>query len=87
LDQCTGGLFGDWQDKRTCKVNCSRLPLALFGNSVSFECVLPSGCPTNFYGDNQTLKCINPCGGSLPFGDPISRQCVSNCPDNYYGDP
>lgn len=48
--------------------------------------MIPSNCPTGYFADNLTLTCVNPCAGSLPFGDPISRQCVSDCPDNYYGD-
>lgn len=83
---CTGGRFADYQDSRKCNVACSRTPLALFGNPSTFKCVLPSGCPNNYYANNNTLTCVNPCSGTLPFGDVISRQCVSNCPDNYYGD-
>ena len=29
---------------------------------------------------------MNPCSGTYPFGDTISRQCVVDCPDGYYGD-
>ena len=80
-------MFGDWQNSRKCAVNCSRTPLALFGNPNTHECVIPLKCPNTWFADNQTLQCIPQCNGNLPFGDPISLQCVSDCPDNYYGDP
>ena len=48
--------------------------------------MIPVNCPTGYFADNLTIDCIQPCGGSLPFGDPNTRQCVSDCPDNYYGD-
>jgi hypothetical protein len=86
VSPCTGGRFGDYQDSRKCNINCSRSPLALFGNKATSKCVIPASCPTGFYADNLTLTCITPCTGTLPFGDSISRQCVLDCPDNYYGD-
>jgi hypothetical protein len=49
-------------------------------------CVTAVNCPTNYYGNNNTLTCVNPCSGTLPFGDPISRFCVIDCPDGYFGD-
>lgn len=48
--------------------------------------MLPKDCPNNYYADNNTLLCISPCTGTLPYADTISRQCVLNCPDDYYGD-
>lgn len=50
------------------------------------QCVLAQDCPSGYYGDNNTLLCTNLCAGSLPFGDPISKQCVADCPDGYWGD-
>jgi hypothetical protein len=84
---CTGGYFADYQNQRTCVPKCSNTSVALYGNTASHRCVLPVDCQANYYADNQTQECINPCNVSLPFGDPISRQCVLNCPDNYYGSP
>lgn len=79
--------FADPQANRTCVRNCSRSPLLLFGIIATRRvCVTAPNCPTNFFGDNQTLTCVNPCIGILPFGDPISKLCVSQCPDGYYGD-
>ena len=86
MNPCTGQRFADFQDNRKCNVNCSRTPIALFGNRNTWKCVIPADCPTGQFADNLTLQCISPCTGSLPFGDPISRQCVLDCPDNYYGD-
>lgn len=66
------------------------MPLALFGavdTSSNQICVQAKNCPTNYYGNNNTLTCVNPCSGTLPFGDPISKQCVFDCPDGYWGDP
>lgn len=83
---CTGNRFADFQDSRKCNVNCSRTPIALYGNKNTWKCVIPVNCPANHYADNLTLTCVNPCTGALPFGDPLSRQCVSDCPDGYYGD-
>ena len=79
--------FADPQANRTCVRFCSRSPLALYGViDVRRICVSAANCPAGFYGDNITLNCVNPCAGTLPFGDPISKQCVSDCPDGYYGD-
>lgn len=84
---CIVDRFADPQANRTCVRNCSRSPLALFGIIAARRiCVTAANCPTNFYGDNNTLTCVNPCSGTLPFGDPVSKQCVSDCPDGYYGD-
>lgn len=84
---CILDRFADPQANRTCVRNCSRSPLALFGIVAARRiCVTAANCPTDFYGNNNTLTCVNPCSGSLPFGDPISKMCVSDCPDGYYGD-
>lgn len=29
---------------------------------------------------------MDDCYGSFPFGDPVTGQCVVDCPDGYYGD-
>lgn len=84
---CVSDRFADPQANRTCVRNCSRSPLLLFGVIATRRiCVTAANCPTGFFGDNSTLLCINPCSGSLSFGDPITRMCVSECPDGYYGD-
>lgn len=86
---CSGGKYKDYQANRSCQVDCSRTPLALFGNPATHYCVLPVGCPTSpsqYYADNNTLLCVPTCGGSLPYGDPTTLQCVLVCPNAYYGD-
>jgi hypothetical protein len=49
-------------------------------------CVTAANCPTDYYGDNTTITCVKPCPAALPYGDPVSKQCVTDCPDGYWGD-
>ena len=86
MTTCTGGLFADYQDSRKCNINCSRSPTLLYGNKNTWKCVKSIDCPAGHFADNLTLTCVSLCTGTLPFGDLISLQCVSDCPDNYYGD-
>ena len=86
VSACAGGRYADWQDNRKCVVSCSRTPLALFGHQSNHKCVLPKDCPNEYYADNNSLLCIKPCTGSLPYADNFSRQCVLDCPDDTYGD-
>ncbi len=49
----------DYQNDRRCvaKANCSRLPVALFGDPVDWTCVTAKNCTNNYYGDNFTKLC------------------------------
>ena len=49
------------------------------------NCVIPTSCDANTYGDNSTTKCVGTCP-SGSFADPISRYCIAVCPDTYFGD-
>ena len=83
---CTGGKFADWQANRTCVTTCSSEPISLYG-STSFECLTAEECWGNYtiFASNTTRTCAS-CSGTLPFGDPLTRQCVFNCSLTYYGD-
>lgn len=85
---CTGGFFADYVANRTCLAKCSSSPVALYGNTA-FRCVTANLCGTDLFGNNVTRLCsrCNETNGTLPFGDPISFQCVMNCPATYYGNP
>ena len=78
-----------------CKANCNPLfqynfrcvhvcPVGYFANA-NYDCVVPTSCDTNTYGDNATTTCVATCP-SASFADPISRYCIAVCPDNYFGD-
>lgn len=82
---CVNGTFADWQANRTCVVSCSTQPIPLYGTS-NYRCVNASQCYNlTLFGNNNTRLC-SLCSGTLPFGDPISYQCVKNCQLTYYGD-
>ena len=83
-DTCTNGTFADYQANRSCVARCSISPKALYGTSA-FRCVQAALCGPGLFGDNSTQLCSS-CTGSLPYGDPIIRQCVTNCSLTYYGD-
>lgn len=85
---CILNRFADPQANRTCVSSCSRFPLALYGVTTTARrvCVTAANCPPGLFASNITLTCLSPCTGALPFGDPVSNQCVSDCPDGYYGD-
>ena len=53
---------------------------------ATHRCVEAFNCPPDFYADNVTRLCLDPCTGDFPFGDPVSKMCVFDCPDGYYGD-
>ena len=82
---CANDRYADWQ-YRTCRTYCSRQPLMNYGVVSTHRCVLALDCPTDYYGDNVSRLCVDPCTGDLPFGDTITKMCVSDCPDGYWGD-
>lgn len=49
----------DTQNMRRCVVknNCSRLPVAYFGDLNTGTCVVALNCSTGTYGDNNTKLC------------------------------
>lgn len=61
--------------------NCSRLPVALFGDSDAKTCVTALNCTTGKYGDNNTFMCQSDCQGpnSLLYADPVTKECVDTC--------
>jgi hypothetical protein len=84
VDSCSAYLtFGDVQARRcgsTCAIN-------YWADNSSFLC--KARCPDNpdFYADNTTGTCVYNCSKGdnwTTFADPISRQCVTECPTGYY---
>lgn len=49
----------DPQNNRRCvtNTNCSRLPVALFGDIAAGTCVTARNCTAGTFGDNNTKKC------------------------------
>lgn len=91
---CSGGQYADPTD-RMCKANCNPLyqynfrcvkvcPEGYYADAT-YDCVIPTSCDANTYGDNSTTKCVGTCP-SGSFADPISRYCIAVCPDTYFGD-
>ena len=91
---CSGGKYADPTD-RMCKASCTPLfqynfrcvhfcPNNTFADDLN-NCVAPTSCQSNHYGDNSTTTCVNPCP-SWSYSDPISRYCIAICPDGSWGD-
>jgi hypothetical protein len=91
---CSGGQYADPTD-RMCKGSCSPLfqynfrcvslcPQGYYANAAN-NCVLPTSCDANTYGDNSTTQCVSPCPAGS-FADPTSRYCIAVCPDGTFGD-
>jgi hypothetical protein len=76
-------MFADYQANRTCLAKCTSSPVALYGTGT-YRCVEAKLCGTGLFGNNNTQLC-SACSGTLPFGDPITFQCVYNCSLTYYG--
>lgn len=77
----------DPQNNRRCvtNTNCSRLPVALFGDITAATCVTARNCTAGTFGDNNTKKCESDCQGpTLLYADPISKECVDVCQPRYY---
>ena len=80
---CSTG-FADKQDSRKCNARCSSTPLAYYGHIN--RCYLSADCPAGWYGDNSTQLCSQCAGSLFPFGDNVTKRCVSLCPNNSFGD-
>lgn len=72
------------QDNRKCNARCSSTILSYYG--YSGRCYLAKDCPPDWFGDNSTQLCSQCTGTTYPFGDNVTKQCVSLCPNNSYGD-
>ena len=90
----TANPFADPND-RTCKSSCLPLlqynnrcikycPRGYYANALG-NCVLPTACDADTYGDNRTTACTGTCVGRS-FADPNSRYCIAVWPDRWYGD-
>ena len=67
---------------RTCRLSCESLPYNVFGNRVTQNCVLESGCPNNTYADYQSTFCEIGCTGTTYYGNVFtngSRICATSC--------
>lgn len=73
----------DPQNSRRCVTNnnCSRLPVALFGDRTDGTCVTARNCTNGTYGDNNTKMCESDCQGptTLLYAQPVNKQCVNVC--------
>ena len=80
------GLYGDYQANRTCVLNCSASPVALFGHNSTSLCV--DYCPVaGQYADpgDPYRRCVTVCSSSpRRYYFTPTRQCVLTCPDHYY---
>ena len=57
--------------------DCSRTPLALYGDSVKSLCVTALNCSLGYYGDNNTNTCTQICPGpTLVYSDNVTKECV-----------
>ena len=72
----------DWQYLRRC-INigdCSRTPLALYGDDVQNLCVTALNCSDGYYGDNNTNICEDKCTGTTNlYADNVTKECVPQC--------
>ena len=59
-------------------------PKGYFARSTG-ECVVPTSCDSNTYGDNSTTKCVLTCPAGS-YSDPTSRFCIAVCPGGTFGD-
>ena len=91
---CSNNQYADPTD-RMCKTSCTPLfqynfrcvkvcPVGYFADALN-DCVVPTSCDANTYGDNSTTTCVGTCPAGS-FADPISRYCIAVCPNTYFGD-
>lgn len=75
---------------RYCISTCAWVGATIYyRNKYTKICVLSSGCPTNYFGDNSTLDCVFSCprvNGNQTWGYYPTRTCLQECYASTWGD-
>lgn len=80
----TPGTYRDIQNNRSCQSSCSFSPAKYYGDQTTWMCVLD--CPTYpqyYYAYDPDKICRTDCPGNWTR-DPLTRKCVSTCPNNTF---
>ena len=73
---CNGANIRDAQHLRRCVnlTDCSRTPLALYGDVDKKLCVVARNCSDGYYGDNNTNTCKDICPGpTYLYADNVTK--------------
>lgn len=88
VQTCPNGTFFN-SDTYQCLSSCptqTSLGYRLYGDTSSSEgkCVNSTDCPNNTYADDKLGLCVSACTQNQWI---YGKNCVSQCPDGYYGNP